>query len=198
MSQRESIVTKNYPSIIYPGIYFYENENGSMCLSTAYQQEIILDQYFNKIFNCRHSLKQVKICKLEEPIQSYHPDIREMLLYIGTEEALHIYIKVPTEPYGQFLVFQYIGSEMTNKEYCLWNDKEGEEYRSFSTFIYYLYKSNLVKEILYIQEYKEIKAKEQKEKTRTKVLKHLSSQDLFKKTRTEYKRFLFRYSFNIL
>lgn len=166
------IITKNYPSIIYPGIYFYENEFGSMSLITAYGKELIPQEGFYKLVAKPNSVK-VAIDKLEERIQIEYPEIREMQVSIGTEETLHIYLKLPTEPYEKIKVFKYIGSEMTNKEYCLWSSKEGKDYESFAMFISKFYQSDLAKEIIYVNQYKEEKEQEQKHKTRTRLLNHI-------------------------
>lgn len=170
------ITTSGFPSCIYPGVYCYKNQYGQTFLTTAYRESIILDRPFLalsrelkiEIDNLKEGLKELA----QEDTLKY-PNIKELLVSIGSEESLHLFIKLPIKPDEEFLVYKHITSKMTGLEYVLWDDEEN--YKSFYQFEYYFSKSDLAQEIAYINKYTEEQTERQNNKAHQKLLQHFTA-----------------------
>lgn len=142
---------KTTPRVLASGTYFYQDKTGLNTLASAYNNETIQPE---KIFNVNYNngilrIKDVSFPFLVEDNPNKH--LTAMCLHFGTEEIIHLILKIPTNNQESFQVSPYIWSEMTDKQYQLWQDKY--KYMDFFSFLYYLKENDLAKEIVYVNNY---------------------------------------------
>lgn len=142
---------KTVPRVLAPGTYFYQDETGLNTLTSAYTDETIQpeENFYANYNNGILRIKDISFPFLVEENKKKH--LTEMCLHFGTEEIIHLILRMTTNNQEVFQASPYIWSEMTDKQYQLWQDKD--KYMDFCSFLYYFKENDLAKEIVYVNNY---------------------------------------------